>query len=92
MFEWMKKQFGLDYETKYQKQLATYIASLPTAPAWIVVCSRHYKHEFNCEAIVYTPDLIEWLEDHYSRCSISFYAQTLLSWLPKANVQDDRSL
>lgn len=93
MFENVKKLFGLDYESKYRKELESYTAKLPVPPSQIVICSKRYKpNEFNCESSVYTPDLLEWLKDHYSRCSVSFYAETLLLWLPKANIRDDRSL
>jgi len=89
MIESIKKLFGLDYENQLKKERDKYLSSLPKPSSKIVICSHNYNPQvYNCDVIVESSDLLDWLEYHFSRCSISLNADVFLSWLPTANLND----
>lgn len=91
MFDSILKVFGLDYESKLEKERQQYLAQLSPPSSKIVIGSHKYDPEcFNCEIVVKTKDLLIWLEDHLSERSVSLDASVFLERLPKANLSDDR--
>lgn len=91
MFEKIKRLFGLDYESTLERERKEYLSHLSIPSSKVVIGSPRYQPAiFNCEIIVDTSHLLDWLTDHYSRCSVSFNASVLLSWLPSATANDGR--
>lgn len=89
MFEGIKKIFGVDYESKSRRECAAYVSRLPQATSKIAIASPRCSSKFQCEILVSASDLLEWLEDHYSRCSLSFYAEAMILWLRSANAKNE---
>lgn len=89
MFEGIKKALGIDYESKSRRECAAYVSRLSLPKSQIIIASPRYSPKFHCEILVSATDLLEWLEDHYSRCSLSFYAEALILWLRNANTKDE---
>lgn len=82
MFEWLRKAFKLDYESRHKRECAAYLSHLPQPSRQIVLGSPRYRPDrYFCEIVIQRSDLLAWLEDHYARCSVSIYAEVLMSWL-----------
>lgn len=92
MFEKIKVALGIDQESKWRKECEANVMRLPQASSRIVIGSPRYAPtKFNCEVLVATSHLLSWLEDHYSKCSVSSNAQVLILWLRKANPNSEQA-
>jgi len=89
LFDNVLKLVGMDYESKMKRKLESCLSQLPICSSRVVIGSPMYDPEiFNCEVIIESSDLLEWVIAQQLERSTSFFDEVLLAWLPNADLND----